>query len=195
MQGKVKWFSRDKGFGYIVGGDGIEAYFNIKDIIGSNLPRNGDLVSYECVKNSKGIKALSVEILKENRQETNGSQRHNGGDHRETCVSCQKKMVPRMAMREGAPYRSYCPYCGAMHKDFSSNCFIATAVYGDKLAPEVVALRRFRDEKLSTSRPGRMLVSFYYRTSPPIAEFLKRHPSVSEKIKPFLNGIADKFKV
>ena len=54
-------------------------------------------------------------------------------------------------------------------------CFIATACYGSPLAPEVEALRRFRDRRLIVTRYGRALVSVYYFTSPPLARWLEHH--------------------
>lgn len=48
-------------------------------------------------------------------------------------------------------------------------CFIATAVYGDFEHPNVLILRRFRDERLERNHIGRLLCAFYYWTSPRLA--------------------------
>ena len=57
-------------------------------------------------------------------------------------------------------------------------CFIATAAFGSYRAPEVILLQKFRDRILLTSAPGRLFVEFYYRVSPPIADFIGHYDSL-----------------
>lgn len=51
-------------------------------------------------------------------------------------------------------------------------CFIATAAYGTPFDSRLDSLRNFRDRFLMPNRPGRAIVSFYYRHSPPIADYI-----------------------
>ncbi|HRR95791.1 MAG TPA: hypothetical protein P5150_03545 [Candidatus Ratteibacteria bacterium] len=54
-------------------------------------------------------------------------------------------------------------------------CFIATAVYGTPLAKEVQVLCQWRDEYLLKNWAGRGFVKFYYKISPPIADFIREN--------------------
>lgn len=62
-------------------------------------------------------------------------------------------------------------------------CFIATAAYGTPMADEIQILREFRDGYLLTNPVGKALVDFYYRTSPPIAEFITEHPGLKPIVR------------
>ena len=53
-------------------------------------------------------------------------------------------------------------------------CFIATAAYGTDTAREINILREFRDAVLLPNSLGAKFVSFYYKTSPPIADFISQ---------------------
>lgn len=56
-------------------------------------------------------------------------------------------------------------------------CFIATAAYGSTQEPHVALLRKFRDDILQQSAPGRAFVKTYYELSPPLAHFIGQHES------------------
>ena len=64
-------------------------------------------------------------------------------------------------------YSSYVPY----HQ--TGFCYIATAVYGSYDCPQVWTLRRYRDNYLAESLPGRLFVRSYYAISPTIVRWFK----------------------
>ncbi|MGA8850048.1 MAG: CFI-box-CTERM domain-containing protein [Dehalococcoidia bacterium] len=68
-------------------------------------------------------------------------------------------------------------------------CFIATAAYGTPMAEEIQVLREFRDEYLLTNPVGKAFVDFYYKVSPPIAEFITEHPSLKPIVRAVLMPI------
>jgi len=62
-------------------------------------------------------------------------------------------------------------------------CFIATAAYGTDTAKELDILREFRDTVLLPNSLGAKLVSFYYRASPPVANFISQHESLRAAVR------------
>jgi len=62
-------------------------------------------------------------------------------------------------------------------------CFIATACYGTPMAKDVIVLSKFRDAYLLTNATGRLFVKTYYKTSPPIADFIAKHPILKSTVR------------
>lgn len=80
----------------------------------------------------------------------------------------------------------------------SGPCFIATAVYGSALAPEVFIFRRFRDEVLLKSRLGKVFVEIYYFISPPFASIISKIGLLKNLVRnlvlnPFLKLLKKRF--
>ena len=66
-------------------------------------------------------------------------------------------------------------------------CYIATAVYGSYSAPQVMVLRRFRDNTLQNTALGRWFIRTYYRFSPPVAEKLKNAKLINRIVRSILD--------
>ncbi|MCK4905693.1 S8 family serine peptidase [bacterium] len=68
-------------------------------------------------------------------------------------------------------------------------CFIATASFGTPISNEVKVLSWFRDEYLLTNPVGEVFVTTYYRTSPPIAEFIRQYSVLKKAVRVGLRPI------
>ena len=68
-------------------------------------------------------------------------------------------------------------------------CFIASAAFGSYLEPHVEVLRDFRDNYLLTNGPGTVFVKLYYRTSPPIADYISRHDYLKVAVRLLLTPV------
>ena len=62
MQGKVKWFNADKGFGFIEreGGDDVFVHFSAIKMEGYKALEEGQLVQFDLTKGQRGPQAENV---------------------------------------------------------------------------------------------------------------------------------------
>jgi len=74
----------------------------------------------------------------------------------------------------------------------TSGCYIATAVYGSYDAPQVVVLRRFRDERLATSWLGRAFIRTYYTVSPLLVAILGRCALMRQAVRGILDRVVSR---
>jgi len=65
MNGTVKWFNGEKGFGFITGEDGNDVFAHFSQIQkdGYKSLEEGQKVSYEVVKGPKGPQAENIVVL------------------------------------------------------------------------------------------------------------------------------------
>jgi hypothetical protein len=76
-----------------------------------------------------------------------------------------------------------------------TECFIATASFGSPMAAEVDVLRDFRDKYLLRNPVGSAFVSFYYKCSPPVANFIGKHNFLKVAIRSSLYPIVKSCKL
>ena len=65
MEGKVKRFDKDKGFGFIVGDDGKDYFFHFSEIVmeGFKTVEVNKKVKFEATETEKGPRANHVEVV------------------------------------------------------------------------------------------------------------------------------------
>ncbi len=122
MDGVVKWFSEEKGYGFITDKNNKDYYFHVSDVKGASLPENGQDVYFDSEMTQKGYRAKNIVLTK------NNSSTENSLDF---CKNCNRKIVPRMITYRGEPQKTVCPYCATVIKDFDDNFWgeIITAIF------------------------------------------------------------------
>lgn len=68
-------------------------------------------------------------------------------------------------------------------------CFIATSAFEIPLAHEILVLKKFRDDKLKSSKMGRKFITIYYKVSPAIACHLDRHKYLKPAVRTVLRAV------
>ena len=202
QRGFIQFYKPKDGYGFVVSEDNKETFcFSINRFKEAAIPEVGRYVCFiadsrpAAANRKRSIQTLWYDPERVHESRLSDEERKakpKADDPRVKCPHCGKLVVPRLSMYNGRTRVSFCPYCGGELRRFS-NCFIATAVYGDPLAEEVIALRRFRDECLLPYTYGRLMVKIYYAVSPTIAKRLDKTTFTARVIRSILNWLAEKF--
>lgn len=115
MKGTIQWFSKEKGYGFIDGNDGVRRFFHIADTVGDFTPEAGHFILFEPQQDRKGPRAVSVCLNPDSLVEIKRPLARNG---RMSCPHCGTSIVPRVVFNYGAPIYSICQFCGEKVADF-----------------------------------------------------------------------------
>ena len=130
--GKVKWFSEQKGYGFVVDGSGTDHYFHVTDVRGADLPRTGTMVRFQPQAGKRGPQARQVTLLASDGAAAS-TRAPSGGraDDRVVCGGCDRRMIPRIITGPPlvrptygwtpVPKRSICPFCGVTFQVFPAS--------------------------------------------------------------------------
>ena len=75
----------------------------------------------------------------------------------------------------------------------SGGCYIATMAYGEYDHPQVLELRKFRDEILERSLIGRLFIRIYYRFSPRLVMHMQYKKRINVLIKKGLDNFINQY--
>ncbi len=63
MEGTIKWFNGQKGFGFINGEDGKDYFVHFSAIPQDVRLNEGDKVTFDVVETEKGVQAQNVQLV------------------------------------------------------------------------------------------------------------------------------------
>jgi hypothetical protein len=94
------------------------------------------------------------------------------------CRRCGKQIIPVVTSVGGGSCsvgrrdKFYCPLCQYTIK--TEGCFVATTVYENRNAYEVLLLRKYRDKVLKRIFLGRIFINVYYFISPYVSKIVEK---------------------
>ena len=96
-----------------------------------------------------------------------------------------QSLITQLAPINAEPSQTYTPR--PQPSKSSGGCYIATMAYGDYDHPQVMILRKFRDDTLDKSNFGKWFIKTYYHYSPMLVVKLKNKKCINTIIRKTLN--------
>ena len=166
-----------------------------KEVISESISKNRKVeISYQNYDQNNSIRQIS------NIEYSNEFQKKDKNNHQYISAYCHLRKetrtfklnrIEKIRFVENAYNTIWVtnPFFGSTNKSKSSGCYIATMAYGSYEHPQVVILRKFRDDILLNYLLGKLFVKLYYFTSPKIV-YLLRNKILLNRI---IRNILDKF--
>jgi CspA family cold shock protein len=63
MEGTVKWFYKEKGYGFVKGDDGTDYFLHHSALPAGVIPKENDKVSFETLQTERGVQAKNVKLI------------------------------------------------------------------------------------------------------------------------------------
>ncbi|AJI54448.1 'Cold-shock' DNA-binding domain protein [Francisella philomiragia] len=105
MQGTVKFYSKEKGYGFIFSSESEkDLFFGISDWKNPTVPEGGDDIEFDIKETKKGKQAINIKLIKA--QAVKKQEHFVKNDDRISCPSCGKKIVPRTITYKGRPQKT-----------------------------------------------------------------------------------------
>ena len=122
MKGMIKFYNKDKGFGFVVGEDNQEYYFNHKASAYGELPAAGCHCEFEIDTAFRSNNRHQNQPIKSIKVTHNTH--HNNNNGKITCQHCGAQCVPRVFFEGSTATHSICPFCGKNIKVFIDESFV-----------------------------------------------------------------------
>ncbi|ODS38151.1 MAG: hypothetical protein A7316_00160 [Candidatus Altiarchaeales archaeon WOR_SM1_86-2] len=71
--------------------------------------------------------------------------------------------------------------------EYEDECFISTAVYGTRSEKQLDVLRDFRDDVMKTNFIGKLLLGYYYKIGPGIADKIADDENAKKKLRSLID--------
>ena len=124
-----------------------------------------------------------ADIQQRQLQKTESERNGGSGVEKTKCSECGTTILASTAQKTGGLCRPCSKGRPSSTKGEGDGCFIATAACGTASEPDVVRLRRFRDQVLQPRWLGRAFIRTYCVTSPPFARFIAARPGWRKVIR------------